>query len=129
MFEFYDRLPEWLRWILFLPTLQLLMIISGTILRFINTYMAGSFLFERIFFPMTGSMFLVTVASHIIPRGKNFIAYLLCTPWVGLILLNLFSIFILPSIEGGMTWRELVQCSFGLGGSLIGVKFVRNNLQ
>lgn len=126
MFELFERLPEWVRWVLFIPALLTFIIINGLLMRVINYEMSGTFIFEKIFFPALSAMFIVVFASMIIPRGKVLLSYILCFLWALLVLLALFAIFILPPADGALTWRELVQCCFGLVGAVFGVRFVRN---
>ena len=124
MFDRYEELPEWLRWVLFLPLFLLTTIILGFILRIVNAEWQGAFLFERVFFPFIGAGTSVFVIMFLIPRAKRVAAYLLLAMWAAFGALAVIALF-LPSMEGGMTWRELVQCAFGLAGSVVAMRMVQ----
>ncbi len=84
-----------------------------------NYEMHGTFIFERIFAPFIMSGIIAFLIFALIPRGKIFALYFVCSLYVGFVLLGMVGVFFFPSGAGGiMSWRELVQCLFGLIGSI-----------
>lgn len=122
MIDKYESLPEWLRWVLFLPTYIFIIIASSLLFRFMNHEVLNWFVFKRIFEPLASGIVIAGAASLLIPRGKKIAAYLLTCAFAVLVLLGVI-LLILP--ESDFTWKDFIANIFLLAG---GVYFIRSLL-
>ncbi|MEZ0575190.1 hypothetical protein [Halodesulfovibrio aestuarii] len=118
MFSMYEKLPEWLRWILFLPLFFGIMFAFSFIFRMASSNIVGTFFYGRILAPFVGGAALVYFASRLIPRAKIITSYLICSIWIPLVSLGILSFIAVPPNQGGFTQGELIQASCAFIGSL-----------
>ncbi|SIO26767.1 hypothetical protein [Halodesulfovibrio marinisediminis] len=118
MFDAYERLPEWLRWLLLIPLFFGIMYAFSLIFRLLSIHLAGAFIYDRVFAPLAGGAMLVFVATRLIPRAKLLTAYVLCCFWLPLFTLSTLSVFFNTPTDGNLTRNDLVQGAFALIGSL-----------
>ncbi len=118
MFESYQKVPEWIRWLLLVPLFFAIMFSFGFIFRMMSVHLAGTFFYDRIFAPLVGGFVLVYVATRLIPRAKLITAFVLCCFWIPLVGLGILSIIEISPSDGGLTTNDLIQGSSALVGSL-----------
>ena len=118
MFESYQKIPEWIRWLLLVPFFFAIMISFGFIFRTMSVHLTGTFFYDRIFAPLIGGFVLVFVATGLIPRAKLITAFVLCFFWIPLVGLGILSVIEIPPSDGGLTTNDLIQGSSALVGSL-----------
>lgn len=119
MFESYEKLPEWIRWILLVPVFFGIMFAFSVIFRMMSTHLAGTIFYNSILAPLIGGAVLVFVATQLIPRAKLITAYALCCFWLPLIVLGIISVIAISPSNGGLTWNDLIKAFSALIGSLI----------
>lgn len=119
MFETYEKLPEWVRWLLLIPLFFGIMFAFSLLFHRMSLHLAGIFFYDRIFAPFMGGLLLVYVATRLLPRAKLIIAYLLCFFWVPLVALGILSFANLAPSDGLFTVNDLFQGSSALLGSLV----------
>ncbi|WP_144233991.1 hypothetical protein [Oceanidesulfovibrio marinus] len=92
IFSSYERVPEIVRWILFLP---IVFLVSSLLAIFIiyNPFVGAGFWRDRIIGPMLMSMILVGTSALFIPRGKIIIMYVISLFYVFMLGLSIVVYF------------------------------------
>lgn len=125
MFDLYEGLPEWVRWVLFLPVFVAITFLFGWFFHIQNFDMADAYLFKYVFAPAVMNFFVVCLFAGLIPRGKIASAYVLCFLYFLMVLLIIGGWFILPQPQGGKLLYEGVQSVCCFLGSIFAVLFIR----
>ncbi len=119
MLNWYENLPEWLRWILLLPVAT-----AGTFLILVVfSVVRDDFAFAEPFAAMLVPMFLVYLLA---PRANSILA--LCTVFVRMVLVAVMLLFVYR-VEGYLTaetrWEILYEVIGYAGAILVYWKFLR----
>ena len=109
MLDFYEDLPEWLRWILFLPVSFVVMYLFNVLVHVVNPGWNGSFILEKLFLPFFSGLVVMYLIAALIPRWKMGAAYFSMAVSLLFVLISIFAALFMTSVVSGLTWKEVVQ--------------------
>ena len=87
--EYFEKLPDWLRWVLIIPSsilvyflANLIVNIAGKLLDFFSRDPWNEKLFTHLISPGVAGFFAVAIAIALAPRARPFVSFLITSIWL-----------------------------------------------